>query len=665
MPALLRVPSTGWETRSVRRLGLRPLPLGLFALAVALVFASVPLSLGGEPLYDTVLYGLMALAFAVAGLLVASRSPGNAIGWLLCSAAVVSAFTEVAEGYGRHVTFAAAETAQWFASWSWVVGGGQDALVILLFPTGRLASPRWRPVVAILIAGVVLTAVGGALGHTADSAFTSGANPYAGEGIGAEAVYAVGQGLFVAALLAAVASVVLRFRRSQGVERQQFKWFAYPVGGLAVFGPLAAFGFYDSVLIQVAIAIVATSIPIVLCIAILRYRLYDIDLVITRTLVYAALTLGLAGAYGLATLVLGTALGRDSAWATAGATLTAAAAFRPLRRSLQDAVDRRFSRARHDALRRIDVFLDELRAGVAAPEDVEGVLREILCDPELELRFSVPDGEGHVDAAGAVVSERAGDLRRRTPVENAGVRLGLVVHGAEEPRPGLALEVIGAAVLAIEIARLRVELRRRLVEVEASRTRIVAAGYEERLRIERDIHDGAQQRLVSIGLALRHAQHELDGSPATGTIEGAVQEIGVAIKELRGLARGVRPTDLDRGLAPALRELAGRTPLRIDVRISQERYPSDVEAAAYFVVCEALTNAVKHANAQHVALSAERADGRLVVCVRDDGVGGADASSGSGLRGLSDRVAAHGGRLRLDSADGRGTTLTAELPCAS
>jgi len=451
----------------VRRLGLRPLPLGFFALAVALVVASVPLSLGGEPLYDTVLYGLMALAFAVAGLLVASCYPGNAIGWLLCSAAVLSASVEVAEGYGRHVTFAAAEPAQWFASWSWVVGGGQDVLVILLFPTGLLASPRWRPVVAMLIAGVLLTAVGSGLGHAADSAFTSGANPYAVDGVGAEVVYAVGQGLFVVALLAAIASVVLRFRHSRGVERQQFKWF-YPVGGLAVFGPLAAFGFYDSVLIEFGIAIVVTSIPIVLCVAILRYRLYDIDLVITRTLVYVALTLGLAGAYGLATLVLGTALGRDSAWATAGATLTATAAFRPLRRRLQDAVDRRFSRARHDALRRIGVFLDELRAGIAAPEDVEGVLRDVLCDPELELCFSVPDGEGYVDAAGRVVSERSGDLRRRTPVEHAGVRLGLVVHGAEEPRPGLALELVGAATLAIEIARLRVELRRRLAEVEAS-----------------------------------------------------------------------------------------------------------------------------------------------------------------------------------------------------
>jgi len=229
----------------------------------------------------------------------------------------------------------------------------------------------------------------------------------------------------------------------------------------------------------------------------------------------------------------------------------------------------------------------------------------------------------------------------------------------------LALEAIGAAGLAIEITRLRVELRRRLTEVEASRARIVAAGYEERRRIERDIHDGAQQRLVSIGLALLHAQHELGVSPVRDTIEGAVQEIGIAIKELRGLAGGVRPTDLQRGLAPALRELAGRTPVRVDVHVSTERYPTDIEAAAYFIVCEAMTNAVKHADARHVALSAERQNGCLVVCVRDDGVGGADMDAGSGLRGLSDRVAAHGGVLRLDSPHGAGTTLTAELPCAS
>ncbi|MEJ7798763.1 MAG: histidine kinase [Solirubrobacteraceae bacterium] len=649
----------------MHRLELRPLPLGLFAVATTLAAASVPLSIGVEPAYDTVLYGLMALAFAIAGLLIASRRPENAIGWLLCDMAVLSALVEFAEGYGLHETFVAAEPAQWFASWSWVLAGGQYALVFLLFPTGRLASARWRPVAWLAIVGVLLTVIGSGFGHAADSVFTSGANPYAVDGIGAELIYAVGQLLFVAALLAAFASLVVRFRRSRDDERQQLKWVAYPACALAVVGPLAAVGYYDSLSIQIAIATVVTAMPIAFCVAILRYRLYDIDVVISRTLVYASLTILLAGAYGLTTLVLGTALGRDSAWATAGATLTAAAAFGPLRRRVQDHVDRRFSRARHDALRRIATFLDELRAGLAAPEEVERVLREVLADPDLELRFCVPDGEEYVDAGGRVVTGDADDLRQRTPVERAGVRLGVVVHGAAESRPGLALELVGAVGLAIEITRLRVELRRRLAEVEASRARIVSAGYEERRRIERDIHDGAQQRLVSIGLALRHAQHELGGSPATGTIEGAVQEIGIAIKELRGLARGVRPTDLDHGLAPALRELAGRTPLRVDVRVSRERYPSDVEAAAYFIVCEAITNAVKHASAEHVALSAERENGRLVICVRDDGVGGADVAAGSGLRGLSDRVAAHGGLLRLESVGGRGTTLTAELPCAS
>lgn len=665
MPALLREGSKRWEHGLVRRLGLRPLPVGLFALASAMAIASVPLSLGEEPLYDTVLYGLMALAFAVSGLLVASRHPDNAIGWLLCSMAVLSAFVEVAEGYGHHETFAAATPAQWFASWSWAVAAGQYTLVFVLFPTGRLATARWRPVVGMAIAGVVLTVVGSGLGHAADSVFTSGVNPYALDGIGAEFVYAVGQLLFVAGLLAAFASLVVRFRRSRDDERQQLKLVAYPTCALAVVGPLAAVGYYDSLPLQIAIAIVVTAMPIAFCVALLRYRLYDIDVVISRTLVYVTLTILVAATYGLMTLVLGTALGRGSAWATAGATLAAAAAFGPLRRRVQDLVDRRFSRARHDALRRIRGFLDELRTGVAAPEDVERVLRDVLADPDLELRFSVPDGEGHVDVDGRIIADDPADRRQRTPVENAGVRLGVVVHGGAEPRRGLALELVSAAGLAIEIARLRVELRRRLAEVEASRARIVSAGYEERRRIERDIHDGAQQRLVSIGLALRHAQHELGGSPATGTIDRAVEEIGVAIKELRALASGVRPADLDRGLAPALRELAGRTPLRVDVRVSRERYPSDVEAAAYFIVCEAITNAVKHASAERVALSAERENDRLVICVRDDGVGGADVGVGSGLRGLSDRVAAHGGLLHLESVSGHGTTLTAELPCAS
>jgi signal transduction histidine kinase len=227
------------------------------------------------------------------------------------------------------------------------------------------------------------------------------------------------------------------------------------------------------------------------------------------------------------------------------------------------------------------------------------------------------------------------------------------------------VEVLDRAGLAIEIARLQAEVRHQLAEVQESRARIVAAGYDERRRLERDLHDGAQQRLVSIGLALRHAQHEF-GTPEVGRfLEDAIGQISETIAELRELANGVRPANLDNGLGFALRELASRMPLPIEVRTCEERFSSDVEATAYFVACEAVTNAVKHASARTLVVRTERLNEHLVVTVRDDGVGGAQPLNGSGLRGLSDRVAALGGRVTLQSPDGSGTTLMAELPCAS
>ncbi|HEV2786663.1 MAG TPA: histidine kinase, partial [Solirubrobacteraceae bacterium] len=410
------------------------------------------------------------------------------------------------------------------------------------------------------------------------------------------------------------------------------------------------------------------AIPASIGIAVVRHRLYDIDRLINRTLVYGALTLLLAAAYGATTLAVGTTIGSGSAWPTATATLLVAVTFRPLRASIQSAVDRRFSRARYDARRRIAAFLEELRAGRAAPEDVEPLLRDVVGDPGLELLFFLPESELYVDAQGRPAGEAAADGRCVTPVTRAGEPLGMVIHEPiGEERPRLLEEVLEAAGLAMEITRLRVELRRQLAEVEASRARLVAAGYEERKRIERDLHDGAQQRLVSIGLALRHAQHELDLSPqaAGRVLDGAVGEITVAIDELRELARGIRPAQLDHGLAPALKELAARVPLPVRVRVTRERFPAELEAAAYFVASEGLTNAVKHAQARQVTLTAQRRNGHLVISIADDGIGGAAASGGSGLRGLSDRVAAHGGRLDVKSEPERGTMLVAELPCES
>jgi signal transduction histidine kinase len=317
----------------------------------------------------------------------------------------------------------------------------------------------------------------------------------------------------------------------------------------------------------------------------------------------------------------------------------------------------------------VSEFLERLRSGQCAPEEIESLLRELLSDPGLEMRYFLPESEVYVDAAGMQADDDPGDARVRTPVLRAGAPVALVLHRPTGPqRPDPLVTLVEAGGLAIEIARLRVELRRQLAEVQTSRARIVAAGNAERRRIERDLHDGAQQRLVSIGLRLRHAQHELgSGEPARAdeTINDAVAELATAIDELRELAHGLPPAQLDAGLDPALRELAGRAPLPVHVYSTTERFSVGLEATAYFIACEGLTNAIKHSNATTVVVSARRSNGHLTIRVTDDGMGGAVDRNGGGLRGLHDRVAAHGGSMLVESAPDTGTILTAELPCES
>jgi signal transduction histidine kinase len=217
------------------------------------------------------------------------------------------------------------------------------------------------------------------------------------------------------------------------------------------------------------------------------------------------------------------------------------------------------------------------------------------------------------------------------------------------------------------MARLRVEVRIQLAEVEASRARIVEAGYEERRRLERDLHDGAQQRLVSLGVQLRRVQLSLpkDAKVLSPAFDQIVDEVGAAIGDLRQIAAGVRPARLDDGLSAALRDLARTAPVPVDVDASDERVTASVEAAAYFVACEALTNAVKHGSASKVAVRTSRENGTLLMSVSDDGIGGAVVRRGSGLAGLRDRVAALGGTLEVLSPPGRGTRVEVAIPCES
>jgi signal transduction histidine kinase len=220
---------------------------------------------------------------------------------------------------------------------------------------------------------------------------------------------------------------------------------------------------------------------------------------------------------------------------------------------------------------------------------------------------------------------------------------------------------------SVELRRARV-LRARVDDLRDARQRIIAAADAERRRIERDLHDGAQQRLVAVALTLRLAESQLESDPASAAqlIAKAREEAQLAIKELRELAHGIHPAVLDHGLTVALESLAARSTVATAVSVDLlERLPEVVEVAAYFVASEALANVAKHARASAVQITVSRGAKGALVEVADDGVGGADDAAGSGLRGLADRVEALGGQLRISSPLGTGTTISAVIPCAS
>jgi signal transduction histidine kinase len=307
----------------------------------------------------------------------------------------------------------------------------------------------------------------------------------------------------------------------------------------------------------------------------------------------------------------------------------------------------------------------------APPAVLRDALARTLGDPTLELAFWLPDRGTYADAAGRPVELPEDGRRAVTRLEDDGEPLAALIHDPsllDEPK--LVRAAGAAARLALENARLQADTRAQLTQVQESRVRIVAAADEERRRIERDLHDGAQQRLVALALQLRTAQRRLGTGETDPAVEAlltsAVAELQVAVDELRELARGVHPAILtEEGLAAALESLGGRSALPLELDVLEARLPAQVEATAYFVVCEALTNVAKHAHASKAKVFVSRRNGTLAIEVADDGVGGARPENGSGLSGLSDRVEALGGRLRIESPTGGGTRILSEIPCGS
>jgi signal transduction histidine kinase len=304
----------------------------------------------------------------------------------------------------------------------------------------------------------------------------------------------------------------------------------------------------------------------------------------------------------------------------------------------------------------------------AAPRALRDALARALGDPSLVLAPWLPEYETYADLDGRPVQLPADPRRVTTLVDRNGTPVAALVHDASLSEEPELLNAVGAtAAIAVENARLEAELLARVDELRATGTRILEAAQGERRRLERDLHDGAQQRLVALNLELSMLEARLRDDPETrAAVAQARGELAQSLGELRELARGLHPAVLTGyGLPVALDSLAARAPVPVRVDVALDgRLPEPVEVAAYFVVSEALTNVAKYAHASTASVEISRDDGDVVVQIADDGVGGATIDGGSGLRGLADRVEALGGRLRVDSPAGEGTRMRAEIPCA-
>jgi signal transduction histidine kinase len=309
----------------------------------------------------------------------------------------------------------------------------------------------------------------------------------------------------------------------------------------------------------------------------------------------------------------------------------------------------------------------ELRTN-PAPADLRDALAHALRDPSLTLAYWLPDYQTYVDLDGREVQLPDGDGRRATLIEQNGAQVAALIHdGTLDDEPQL-LEAVGAAAgISLENGRLHAELRARLEELKGSRTRVIEAGHRERQRLERDLHDGAQQRLIALSLDLSMLEQTLGDRPDLQVqLNQARREIALSLEELRDVARSIHPAVLTgHGLAIALESITARAPLPVRLEVDLDgRLPERVEVAAFYVVSESLTNIAKHAQASDAAVVVAKSGAGLVVEIVDDGVGGADTERGSGLRGLADRVEALGGRLRVWTPIGGGTRVQAEIPCA-
>ena len=667
-----------------------------FGYTIASWHASLPPDTFGFRGFNTIL----ALQFAATGSILAIKRPGNPIGWLFLLGALFAGLNELSDGYaiwsvaGRGSTTTLARLAAIGEEWLWIVAFTMLSIVLAVFPDGRPLSRRWKRVLAVALTGTAVSVIAYVLTDS-PSVFKQVDNPLAVPGMAAVANTAIV--FFFLLLIAGFASLIIRFRRTSGDEHEQLKWLAASTAFLVV-----AFGAYlvgflvggtdaantPAVNVAEGVLIVGLcTVPISIAIAILKYRLYDIDVVIKKTVIFAMVAGAATVLYLIVAVLIPTAIIGLGSGVQTWAVLIGVAiglSILPIRDRVRRFADRLVYGKRATPYEVLEEFSGRM-SGAYATDDVLPRMARILGEAvgaehaQVWLRIGDelrPAGRWPADApapapvriVGDGVPTLSGDVA--APVLHQSELLGAleVAMPANDPmnpeRERLIHGLAAQAGLVLRNARLIEELR-------ASRQRLVAAQDEERRKIERNIHDGAQQQLVALAVRQRLAASLIgkDDDAARRTFEELQTRTSEALEDLRDLARGIYPPLLaDKGLPAALDAQARKSLLPVTIEPDGVgRYPQPIESAVYFSVLEALQNVAKYAEASTVIVRlAQSSDGHLRFAVADDGRGFDPHAIGygTGLQGIADRLAVLDGALDVQSTPGGGTTVAGRVPVA-
>ena len=625
----------------------------------------------------------------ILGIVVVNKRPRNAIGWIFIVAGAALALASFGQAYALHVllaepgTLPAGRALAWLSNVLWPIPLVALILLFLLFPTGHLPSARWRPVVWFVMVIYALLTIGALILATAGwSDPFEGINVDSG-GVGdlARVVIVIAVLAEIVALVLSVVSLVVRFRRSTGAERLQLKWF---VSAAAVAAVAFSVGFFfDSPLVSAIVSISVAFLYVAIGIAMLKHNLYDIDLIINKTITYGALAALITAIYVIVVVVIGAFIGVTEGVSLL-ATAVVAVAFQPIRRRAQQIANRLVYGERatpYEVLSRFSEHVGETYSG----EDILVRMARLLAEgtgatsavvwlrvgDEVRPVASWPTNGAIASAIPFMADEPpvVDGATASIPVRHQRELLGLLTvtkppnESLSPVEEKLVTDLAGQAGLVLANFKLIEDLR-------ASRQRLVAAQDAERRRLERNLHDGAQQQLVALAVRLRLARTTAskDLAEADRMLEQLEGDVTDVLENLRELARGVYPPLLaDQGLAAAIEAQARRSP--VPVRVEADgigRYPQELETAVYFCTLEALQNAAKYAQANEVAVSLLEDHGELVLSIRDDGVGFDRAATqlGAGLQNMADRLAALGGTLTVRSRPGAGTTIEGRVPVA-